>query len=134
MQLWHPLENIKINKDYATNDKKLSAKLISWCIRENCSISFKDHTMSNQNRFLASATLLLFAVSCNAFKISTRDYCPPKPATMATFDAARVRIQENFYLAHVIKQPNFRIPNPQYLHQNFVYLIFCLIKSRTNSQ
>ena len=38
------------------------------------------------------------------------------------------------YLAHVIEQPNFRIPNPQYLQQNFVYLIFCLIKSRTNSQ
>ena len=30
--------------DYVTNDKKLSAKLISWCIRENGSISFKDHT------------------------------------------------------------------------------------------
>ena len=82
--------------DYATNDKKLSSKVINWCIRENCSISFKAHTMSNQNIFLASATLLLFAVSCNAFKISTRDYCPPKPATMAPFDAARVRIQEYF--------------------------------------
>merc|ERR1712086_825775 len=53
-------------------------------------ISFKAHTMGNQNIFLASATLLLFAASCNAFKISsTRDYCPPKPATMATFDAAK---------------------------------------------
>ena len=82
--------------DYATNDKKLSSKVINWCIRENCSISFKAHTMSNQNIFLASATLLLFAVSCNAFKISTRDYCPPKPATMAPFDAARVRIQKYF--------------------------------------
>ena len=38
------------------------------------------------------------------------------------------------YLAHVIEQQNFRFPNPQYLQQNFVYLIFCLIKSRTNSQ
>ena len=25
----------------------------------------------------------------------------------------------------VIEQPNFRILNPQYLQQNFVYLIFC---------
>jgi hypothetical protein len=40
----------------------------------------------------------------------------------------------SLYLAHVIEQPNFRIPNSQYLQQNFVYLIFCLIKSRTNSQ
>ena len=39
-----------------------------------------------------------------------------------------------WYLAHVIEQPNFRTPNPQYLQQNLVYLIFCLIKSRTNSQ
>ena len=39
-----------------------------------------------------------------------------------------------FYLAHVIEQPNFGILNPQYLQRNFVYLIICLIKSRTNSQ
>ena len=47
-----------------------------------------------------------------------------------TFDQAKHKI----YLAHVIEKPNLRIPNPQYLQQNFVYLIFCLIKSRTNSQ
>ena len=38
------------------------------------------------------------------------------------------------YLVHVIEQPDFQILNPQYLQLNFVYLIFCLIKSRTNSQ
>jgi hypothetical protein len=38
------------------------------------------------------------------------------------------------HLAHGIEQPNFPIPNPQYLQRNFVYLNFCLIKSRTNSQ
>jgi len=45
--------------------------------------------MSNQNRLLPMVTLLLFAVSCHAFKISTRDYCPPKPATMNPFDASK---------------------------------------------
>ena len=34
----------------------------------------------------------------------------------------------NSYLAHVSEQPNFRIPNTQYLQQSFVYLIFCMIK------
>ena len=29
-----------------------------------------------------------------------------------------------FYLAHVIEQPNFRIPNPQYLQQNFCFDFF----------
>ena len=28
------------------------------------------------------------------------------------------------YLAHVIEQPNFRIPNPQYLQRNFCYDFF----------
>ena len=28
------------------------------------------------------------------------------------------------YLAHVIEQPNFRIPNPQYLQQNFCFDFF----------
>ena len=32
------------------------------------------------------------------------------------------------YFAHVIEQPNFRIPNTQYLQQSFVYLIFCMIQ------
>ena len=31
------------------------------------------------------------------------------------------------YLAHVIEQPNFRIPNPQYLQQIFFVLIFLMI-------
>ena len=28
------------------------------------------------------------------------------------------------YLAHVIEQPNFRIPNPQYLQRNFCFDFF----------
>ena len=28
------------------------------------------------------------------------------------------------YLAHVIEQPNFRIPNPQYLQQKFCFDYF----------
>ena len=40
----------------------------------------------------------------------------------------------NKYLAHVIEQPNFRILNPKYSKRNFVYLIFCWIKSRADSQ
>ena len=27
--------------------------------------------------------------------------------------------KQEIYLAHVIEQPNFRIPNPQYLQRNF---------------
>ena len=30
----------------------------------------------------------------------------------------------NNYLAHVIEQPNFRIPNPQYLQRNFDFDFF----------
>ena len=30
------------------------------------------------------------------------------------------------YLAHVIEQPNFRIPNPQYLQRNFLLSYFLL--------
>ena len=30
----------------------------------------------------------------------------------------------NKYLAHVIEQPNFRIPNPQYLQRNFRFDFF----------
>ena len=30
---------------------------------------------------------------------------------------------EEVYLVHVIEKPNFRIPNPQYLQRNFVYLL-----------
>ena len=30
----------------------------------------------------------------------------------------------SLYLAHVIKQPNFQIPNPQYLQQNFCFDFF----------
>ena len=37
------------------------------------------------------------------------------------------------YLVHIIEQPNFRIPNSQYLQQNFVYLIFCFIKKDLQS-
>ena len=29
-----------------------------------------------------------------------------------------------FYLAHIIEQPNFRIPNPQYLQRNFCFDFF----------
>ena len=32
--------------------------------------------------------------------------------------------KENKYLAHVIEQPNFRIPNPQYLQRNFCFDFF----------
>jgi len=45
--------------------------------------------MSNQNRLLATATILLFVVSSHTFKISTRDYCPPKPKTMNPFDTSK---------------------------------------------
>ena len=31
---------------------------------------------------------------------------------------------QNNYLAHVIEQPNFRIPNPQYLQRNFCFDFF----------
>ena len=31
---------------------------------------------------------------------------------------------QHYYLAHVIKQPNFRIPNPQYLQRNFCFDFF----------
>ena len=31
---------------------------------------------------------------------------------------------DNFYLADVIEQPNFRIPNPQYLQRNFCFDFF----------
>ena len=31
---------------------------------------------------------------------------------------------QNQYLAHVIEQPNLRIPNPQYLQQNFCFDFF----------
>ena len=30
----------------------------------------------------------------------------------------------HLYLAHVIEQPNFRIPNPQYLQRNFCFDFF----------
>ena len=46
--------------------------------------------MAYQKILLATATILLFAVSSQAFKISTRDYCPPKPTTMSTFNATQV--------------------------------------------
>merc|ERR1711962_115527 len=51
----------------------------------------QQHTqiMSYQKIFLATATILLLAVSSQAFKISTRDYCPPKPTTMSTFNATQ---------------------------------------------
>merc|ERR1712142_647697 len=45
--------------------------------------------MAYQKILLATATILLFAVSSHAFKISTRDYCPPKPTTMNPFDASK---------------------------------------------
>merc|ERR1712170_6291 len=45
--------------------------------------------MAYQKILLATATILLFAVSSQAFKISTRDYCPPKPTTMSTFNATQ---------------------------------------------
>merc|ERR1712212_760753 len=45
--------------------------------------------MSNQNKLLAAATLLFFVVSCHSFKISPRDYCPPKPTTMNPFDPSK---------------------------------------------
>merc|ERR1711992_308716 len=45
--------------------------------------------MSNQNRLLATASILLFVVSCYSYKISTRDYCPPKPTTMNPFDPSK---------------------------------------------
>merc|ERR1711973_450836 len=45
--------------------------------------------MVYQKILLATATILLFAVSSQAFKISTRDYCPPKPTTMSTFNATQ---------------------------------------------
>jgi hypothetical protein len=32
-------------------------------------------------------------------------------------------IEQIIYLVHVIEQPIFRIPNLQYLQQNFVYLL-----------
>ena len=35
---------------------------------------------------------------------------------------------QHIYLAHVIEQPNFRTPNPQYLQRNFVYLFFAWSK------
>ena len=31
---------------------------------------------------------------------------------------------QNSYLAHVIEQPNLRIPNPQYLQLNFCFDFF----------
>ena len=31
---------------------------------------------------------------------------------------------KDIYLAHVIEQPNFRIPNPQYLPRNFCFDFF----------
>merc|ERR1712086_1032133 len=52
-------------------------------------IQLRTQIMSNQNTLLAAAILLFFAVSSHAFKISTRDYCPPKPATMNPFDASK---------------------------------------------
>merc|ERR1711962_1122253 len=45
--------------------------------------------MSNQNTLLATATILLFVVSSHTFKISARDYCPPKPKTMNPFDTSK---------------------------------------------
>ena len=33
---------------------------------------------------------MLFAVSTYSFKISPKDYCPPKPTTMNPFDASKV--------------------------------------------
>merc|ERR1711973_783209 len=45
--------------------------------------------MSNQKILLATATVLLFVVSSHTFKISTRDYCPPKPKTITPFNATR---------------------------------------------
>ena len=56
------------------------------------------------------------------------------PSQMHKNHAWNISIVSDGYLAHIIEQPNLRIPNPQYLQQNFVYLIFCLIKCRTNSQ
>merc|ERR1712020_619899 len=47
------------------------------------------HIMAYQKILLATATIFLFAVSSQAFKISTRDYCPPKPTTMSTFNATQ---------------------------------------------
>ena len=58
---------------------------------------------------------------CTIHGISTLNLTNPFPIQLPAF-------------THVIGQPNFRIPNPQCLQQNFVYLIFCLIKIRTNSQ
>ena len=51
--------------------------------------------MAYRKIILSTATLLLFAVSCNSFKISTRDYCPPKPATINPFDPTKVHIFMN---------------------------------------
>ena len=34
----------------------------------------------------------------------------------------------DFYLAHVIKQPNFRIPNPQYLQRNFRFDLLMILR------
>ena len=56
------------------------------------------------------------------------------PSQMHKNHAWNISIVSDRYLAHIIEQPNLRIPNPQYLQRNFVCLIFCLIKSRTNSQ
>ena len=44
---------------------------------------------------------------------------PPLHITMQSPSSVRT-----LYLAHVIEQPNFRIPNPQYLQRNFCYDFF----------
>ena len=35
----------------------------------------------------------------------------------------------DFYLAHVIKQPNLQIPNPQYLQLNFCFDFLMILKT-----
>merc|ERR1719273_1047887 len=42
--------------------------------------------MSSQKIILSEASILVLAVSCNGFRISMGDSCPPKPATMNPFD------------------------------------------------
>merc|ERR1711963_47235 len=45
--------------------------------------------MSLRYHYVPAILVLIFAVSGFSFKISTRDYCPPKPTTMNPFDASK---------------------------------------------
>ena len=92
-------------------------------------INLGDHLFSNFHNLQTSINYypgFWLICSNNTFSFMFYRYISRFELTCKTFF--------DFYLAHVIEQPNFRIPNLQYLQTKIVYIIFWLIKSRTNSQ